>query len=512
MFAAADLLQTHHIDAPNRTRLLVAALGGLRQVVVQAGVVATPLADLDATTEEAARTSFSARFNLALRLVQDKLPAAKLEDAAIVAMVTGLGDRVTTFFSAERQAEFLSGGYGGIGVFLRLVEGRVYIWAVFSGGPAAQAGIGEFDQVLAVDQRSVRGLTHQDVVDRIRGPEGSAVRLTIRRPGRANPLTVTVRPGRVSAPSVSHRMHPDGIGHIRLHTLGPGAGNAVDLSLKDLQRRGIRALVLDLRQNNFGGLREVDHVASSLLPQGIPLYVVRGRESATGRTSGTPKIPLSVPVVVLVDAGTMWVAEILAAAFSESNRARLVGMRTARQGGYVGSFGIPGGGGLLIKTSRVLTGKGALLEKTVADTSPDEESAAKYSFREYLSEIGYFLLHRQLYEGEEYVMLHHRTGQMFAVPNVPVISPDRARLVTTFPGLSGGYSPNAVQIWFLAPDGLVEEYAIHPRDWEPTGATWVDGSTIRLETRTHAPGGDEIRLQSMELKLRDGKWIIPSVP
>ena len=74
------------------------------------------------------------------------------------------------------------------------------------------------------------------------------------------------------------------------------------------------------------------------------------------------------------------------------------------------------------------------------------------------------------------------------------------------------YSPNAVQIWLLAPDGLVEEYAIHPRDWEPTGATWVDGSTIRLETRTHAPGGDEIRLQSMELKLRDGKWIIPSVP
>jgi len=149
---------------------------------------------------------------------------------------------------------------------------------------------------------------------------------------------------------------------------------------------------------------------------------------------------------------------------------------------------------------------------TVADTSPDEESAAKYSFREYLSEIGYFLLHRQLYEGEEYVMLHHRTGQMFAVPNVPVISPDGARVVTTFPGLSGGYSPNAVQIWLLAPDGLVEEYAIHPRDWEPTGATWVDGSTIRLETRTHAPGGDEIRLQSMELKLRDGKWIIPSVP
>lgn len=370
VFAAADLLHTYHIDAPNRTRLLVAALGGLRRAVVRAGV-ASPLADLETTSEEAARTSFSARFKLALGWVQGKLSTRRLEDAAIAAMLAGVGDRFSTIVSAERQAEIRRGGYGGIGIFFRLVEGRVYIWAVFGRGPAAKAGIREFDQVLAVDRQGVRGLTQEEVARRIRGPDGSAVRLTIRRPGRRNPLNVTVRRERVAAPSVSHRMHPNGIGYIRLHSLGPGAGNAVAQSLKDLQRQGIRALVLDLRQNDFGGLREVDHVAGTLLPKDSPLYVVRGMESATGRTGGTPSVPLSLPAVVLVDADTKWVAEVLAAALSESGRARLVGTRTARQGGFGRLFDIPGGGALLIKTSRVVTGRGVLLERS--GVKPDVE-------------------------------------------------------------------------------------------------------------------------------------------
>lgn len=146
---------------------------------------------------------------------------------------------------------------------------------------------------------------------------------------------------------------------------------------------------------------------------------------------------------------------------------------------------------------------------TVADTQPaDEASIVKYSFRDYLSEIGYFLLHRQYYEGEEYVMLQDQTGKMFPLPNVPVVSPDKSRLATTFAGLSGGYSPNTVEIWLLTPAGLAQEFTTHPRDWEPTGAVWVDNATIRLTTRT-PPGADgNIRTQTVELKLRENKWML----
>lgn len=150
---------------------------------------------------------------------------------------------------------------------------------------------------------------------------------------------------------------------------------------------------------------------------------------------------------------------------------------------------------------------------TVTDSQPaDEASVIKYSFRDYLSEIGYFVLHRQYYEGEEYVMLHDQTGKMFPLPSVPIISPDKSRVVTTFPGLSGGYSPNAVQIWRVTPAGLVQEYAAHPRAWEPTDAVWVDNATIRLTTRTF-PGTDgTIRTRTVEMKLRENKWVLGEPP
>jgi carboxyl-terminal processing protease len=136
-----------------------------------------------------------------------------------------------------------------------------------------------------------------------------------------------------------------------------------------LQRQGLRSLVLDLRQNDSGGLREVDHTAGVFLPKGSPLYTLRGMESATGQTDRTPAIPQSLPLVVLIDADTYWVAEVLAAALSEAGRARLVGTRTARQGAYGRTYAITGGGMLLIKTGRLITAKGVLLEQT--GVSPD---------------------------------------------------------------------------------------------------------------------------------------------
>jgi carboxyl-terminal processing protease len=92
-------------------------------------------------------------------------------------------------------------------------------------------------------------------------------------------------------------------------------------------------------------------------------------ESATGQTDRTPTIPQSLPLVVLIDADTYWVAEVLAAALSEAGRARLVGTRTARQGAYGRPYAVPGGGALFIKTGRLITAKGVLLEQT--GVSPD---------------------------------------------------------------------------------------------------------------------------------------------
>jgi hypothetical protein len=118
------------------------------------------------------------------------------------------------------------------------------------------------------------------------------------------------------------------------------------------------------------------------------------------------------------------------------------------------------------------------------------------------------VLHRQYYEGDDYVMLHDQTGQTFPLPGVPIISPDQARLVTTFAGLSGGYGDNTVQVWRIAPAGLTREFTTEPKEWEATGATWSDSSTIRLETRTPPAGDGTVRTRTVTLRLRDNAWTL----
>lgn len=136
---------------------------------------------------------------------------------------------------------------------------------------------------------------------------------------------------------------------------------------------------------------------------------------------------------------------------------------------------------------------------------PDDGSEIRFSFREHLDGIGYFLLHRQAYEGADYVLIHARSGRRFPLQALPVISPDRARLVTASAGLSGGYAANAVQIWRVRTDGIQLEFELRPEDWEPSDAVWLDDQTIRL--RKQAPLLGETRAFSTTVLFkRRAQW------
>lgn len=137
----------------------------------------------------------------------------------------------------------------------------------------------------------------------------------------------------------------------------------------------------------------------------------------------------------------------------------------------------------------------------------DEASTIKYSFRDYLTDIGYFLIHRQFYEGIDYLMIDERNGRRFVLQELPVVSPDRRRLVTASNGIIGGYSPNAVQIWRVTKSGLVLEQTIRMRDWGPSDARWIDNQTIDL-TKTF-PTVDESGMRTERVKLiLSGRWQI----
>lgn len=140
------------------------------------------------------------------------------------------------------------------------------------------------------------------------------------------------------------------------------------------------------------------------------------------------------------------------------------------------------------------------------DVDPDDKtSVIRYSFRDHLLKIGYFLIHRQLHEGRDYLMIHERTGRRYELHDVPAISPDKQRLVTASNGVTGGYSPNAVQIWRLTGNGMELEQTLEPQGWGPSDPIWLDNDTIKLTKNYPVTAQGGLQTTSATLK-RNGKW------
>ena len=139
---------------------------------------------------------------------------------------------------------------------------------------------------------------------------------------------------------------------------------------------------------------------------------------------------------------------------------------------------------------RVRLRNGTWLTLQDSQEKGDEASVIKFSFRDYLRDIGYFLLHRQHYEGDDYLLIQDTTGSKFELHDVPVISPDKRRLVTASNGISGGHNANAVQIWQLTKGGAVLEQSFELKGWAPSDPVWTDNLGIRL-VKTYPGSGDK---------------------
>jgi hypothetical protein len=129
---------------------------------------------------------------------------------------------------------------------------------------------------------------------------------------------------------------------------------------------------------------------------------------------------------------------------------------------------------------RVKLRNGRWLTVSDVEKSGVEAAVVKYNFRDYLRDIGYFLLHRQYYEGDDYLLIQDTSGRQSELQDLPVISPDKSRLVTASNGISGGYNANGVQIWQLTKDGAVLEQSFDVKGWAPSDPVWTNNEEIRL--------------------------------
>jgi carboxyl-terminal processing protease len=282
---------------------------------------------------------------------------------AISGMVNALGDTGHSRFESPQvlseETAALSGTFEGIGAEVEMKNGNVVIVTPYEGSPAQKAGVKPGDIIVKVDGVDVTGMSLDSVVQRILGPAGTQVTITLADPNTKELRTLTITRAKISIHNVTWTMIPGTtIADIHIAGFSAGVTTQVKQALQAIQAQGATGLVLDLRDNPGGYLDEAIGVTSQFLKSGSVLE----EKNAQGKITQVPVQPggiaTSIPMVVLINQGTASAAEIVSGALQDYNRATLIGETTFGTGTVLNTFTLPDQSALLLATQEWLTPKG----------------------------------------------------------------------------------------------------------------------------------------------------------
>lgn len=291
------------------------------------------------------------------------LKDSSMVDGAIQGMVASIGDTGHTRYLppdvAKAEREALQGSFEGIGAYINVQEGQPIIVAPIEGSPAERAGLRPNDLILKVNGEDVHGITVDELRNRVRGPRGTQVQLTIQHSDSNSPIDVTITRDEINVPSVTWRMLPNNTAYIRLIQFSANAGDDMKQALQTARSQGATGIVLDLRNNPGGLVQQLIEVASQFLPKGTTVLIEQDRDGKQEKhTTIAGGAAGDLKMVVLVNNNSASSAEILAAALSEAGRAKVFGEPTFGTATVLSTVKLDNGGELRVGTSEWLTPKG----------------------------------------------------------------------------------------------------------------------------------------------------------
>lgn len=278
---------------------------------------------------------------------------------AVQGLLQSLGDRYAQYFD-ERHYTYFSeqnaGEFGGIGVTLQQTDGKTYVVEVFPGTPADKAGIEPDDVFYGIDGERRESWDSDAVVKRVRGKAGTTVTIEMKREGEPEPLAFTIVRALIDIPNVESRMIGSDVGYVALASFNEKAAEDLTEAIKDLDGKGARGFVLDLRDNPGGMLSEAVDVTSLFVADGVVVSVeYRSRPTQEYRANG--RRVTEKPVVVLVNGNSASASEIIAGALQDYGRAKLVGVKTFGKGSVQTVEEISAGGAVKFTIAHYLTPK-----------------------------------------------------------------------------------------------------------------------------------------------------------
>lgn len=291
---------------------------------------------------------------------------------AAAGMVDALGDEGhSAFLDPEQAAQFneqSSGEFTGVGIEIGIRDSNVVVIAPIDNSPAMEAGIKSGDVILEVNGESVEGFETFEVGELVRGDAGTEVQLTLRRPDNEQ-YTVDLIRRKIVIESVSWRMLPDNIAHIRISGFNVSVTRDLRAALAEAKEQGVEGVILDLRNNPGGLVYEAIGVASQFMPEGSTIFQHQqaNQDPYPVLTVGFDGAWLDGPLVVLVNEGSASAAEIVGGSLRDNDRATLIGDTTFGTGTVLTPFEQPDGSIVLLGTALWLTADGDQIWKEGVD-------------------------------------------------------------------------------------------------------------------------------------------------
>ncbi len=274
----------------------------------------------------------------------EPVPMETLMAGAVKGMVNSLGDPHSVYMDAKMYKEFMietEGSFGGVGIVIGVKDKMLTVVSPIEGTPGEKAGIKSGDQIAKIDGKDSKDMALDEAVGKIRGPEGSTVTLSIRRGNEPLKDYALVRSS-IQIKTVAGKMLSDEIGYIRISMFNENTGSDLARKYQELEKEGMKAVVLDLRDNPGGLLQESVKVSNLFVPKGPVVSVVTRDGEREVHSSTLEKV--KYPVTVLVNGGSASASEIVAGAIQDTGSGTLIGTKTYGKGSVQTILRLDGGG------------------------------------------------------------------------------------------------------------------------------------------------------------------------
>ena len=290
----------------------------------------------------------------------------KLIESAISGMLQSL-DPHSSYLSADSYKDMqvkTKGKFGGLGIEITMEDGVVKVVSPIDDTPAAKAGMMSGDLIIGVDGESIRGLTINESVSKLRGPVGSKVIITVVR-GKKDPYEIEIKRDIINIKSVKHNIIKN-IGYVRLTTFSDTTTSGLEKALTEIKKNignKFQGLILDLRNNPGGLLNQSISVADAFLNQGEIVSTQGRNDDDTSRVFAKKGDLINgQPLVVLINSGSASASEIVAGALKDHSRAIIIGTRSFGKGSVQSIIPLAGNGAMRLTTARYFTPSGISIQ------------------------------------------------------------------------------------------------------------------------------------------------------